>query len=163
MKAQSNSAVTEKEQNAFESQIETVEKEMQVAEEIYFSNLEKSEELISEREQLKEFLMGSVETLKTITDEVAVHVANEEKEIQGRTQRMDSLKERLHPSVRSLYDQCENNKTRLPTIAFLIDRKCSECHIQVDSTLKSSLDQGVAVETCPNCGRLLIPDTAKLY
>ena len=163
LKAQSNSAVTEKEQLAFESQIETVSKELQSAEENYFNNLEKSEELSLECEQLKEFLIGSVETLKLISEEVAVQIAKEEKEIQGRTQRMNSLSELLHPSVRSLYQQCENNKTRLPSVAFLIDRKCSECHIQVDSTLKSSLDQGASVEICPNCGRLLIPETAKIY
>ena len=163
LKAQSNSAITEKEQIAFESQIESVSKELESAEEKYFNNLEKSEELTEEREQLKEFLHGSVETLKIISDEVALQIAKEEKEIQGRTQRMNSLIDLLHPSVRSLYQQCENNKARLPTIAFLMDRKCSECHIQVDSTLKSSLDQGASIETCPNCGRFLIPETAKIY
>jgi predicted nucleic acid-binding Zn-ribbon protein len=163
LQSQLSLAVTEKEQQAFEKQIEIVKKEIENEESIYFEKLERSENLTSEIEDLKEFIQGSFETLQTISSEVKNEIEKEEKIIQGRLLRINSLKEQLHPTARSLYDQCENKTKLVPPVSFMIDRKCSECHMMLDYALKSTLEQGTSVECCPHCGRLLVPDSAKNY
>lgn len=163
LQSQLSLAVTEKEQQAFEKQIELVTKEIETEEASYFEKLERSENITSEIEELKEFLQGSSETLQTISEEVKIEIEKEEKIIQGRLLRFNALKEQLHPTARSLYDQCEKQTKLIPPVSFMIDRKCSECHMMLDYTLKSTLENGTSVETCPHCGRFLVPDSAKIY
>lgn len=163
LQSQSSLAVTEKEQKAFEHQIELLAKEIEENETSYFEKLERSEAIANEIVDLNSFLQGSQETLQTLMNEVRNEVQKFEKIIGNRNLRINSLKELLHPKALALFNQCENNTKLNPSVSFMIDRKCSECHMAIDFALKSSLEQGISVETCPHCGRLLIPDSAKIY
>ncbi len=156
-------SVTEKEQKAFEGQILLVKEEKDKIEERYFIGLEKSEELAAESQDLESFLVGSEETLKNIKQEVQKNIENEENIIKNRKLRTDSLLELCQPSLKSMYLQTEVRFKNKSPVSFLIDKKCSECHMQADSMLKSSLEEGRSLEFCPSCGRLLIPETAKIY
>jgi predicted CXXCH cytochrome family protein len=62
-----------------------------------------------------------------------------------------------------MYLQTEIRFKNKSPVSFLINKKCSECHMQADSMLKSALEEGRSLEFCPSCGRLLIPETAKIY
>jgi predicted nucleic acid-binding Zn-ribbon protein len=156
-------SVTEKEQKAFEGQILLVKEEKEKIEERYFIGLEKSEELTDETQDLESFLQGSAETLKNILLEVQKNIQDEEGIISNRKLRIESLLNLCQPSFKNMYLQTEMRFKNKSPVSFLIDKKCSECHMQADSMLKSSLEEGRSLEFCPSCGRLLIPETAKIY
>ncbi|MEA9355064.1 hypothetical protein SHI21_02575 [Bacteriovorax sp. PP10] len=156
-------AVTEKEQIAFENQIKIVKDEIERLEMLYFENLEKSEEFLALIQENNEFMKGSVNTLEEIKKEVKENIAKEEVIIENRKKRIDSLTDLCHPSLKTLYLDLEKRFAPKAAVSFLIDRKCTACHMQVDSVLAHSLDEGRSLETCPSCSRLLIPDTARIY
>lgn len=156
-------AVTEKEQIAFENQIKLVKEEVNKLEMEYFEILEKSEEFLALIQENNEFMKGSVNTLEEIKMEVKENIAKEEGIIENRKKRIDSLTQLCHPSLKDLYLDLEKRFAPKAAVSFLIDRKCTACHMQVDSVLAHSLDEGRSLETCPSCSRLLIPDTARIY
>ncbi len=161
--SQLTQATTVAQETAFKNQIQTTQSEIDKLEEIYFENLEKSEEINNSIKENNEFFKGSLTTLDDIKKEVAAVVLNEENIIANRNKRIDALTENLHPSMKSLYnDLVKKFKPKSP-VSYLIDKKCTSCHMAVDAIMKSSLEEGRSLECCPNCSRLLIPETAKIY
>lgn len=156
-------AANEKEQLAFENQIRLVKIEIEQAENLYFQNLEISESMQLEIKDKKEFLEGSFVTLEEIKKEVEINISAEQKIINNRNLRIEALTDLLLPGLKSLYLELEFKFKPKKSISFLIDKKCSECHLQADSQLKNSLEEGRSIETCPACARILIPETAKIY
>jgi predicted nucleic acid-binding Zn-ribbon protein len=156
-------AVTEKEQVAFENQIKLIKIEIEKSETEYFSNLETSESLLSEIEDKNTFLKGSLETLEEIRSDADQNISIEQKAIDNRDLRINSLMDLIHPSLKSIYLELQKSFKTKNAVSYLIDKKCSECHMQADSILKNSLEEGRSIEMCPSCGRLLIPETAKIY
>ena len=156
-------AVTEKEQLAFENQIKITKDEIDRLELLYFEKLELSEELLTKYNDNIEFMKGSLSTLEDIKKEVQEAVAKEEIIILNRSKRIDSLLELCHPSLRSLYLELDKKfRPKSIPVSFLIDKKCTACHMTMDSVLKHSVDEGRTFETCPYCSRLLIPETARI-
>ena len=156
-------AVTEKEQIAFENQIKLIKNEIEALETFYFNNLEKSELIQEEIKTYQEFLKGSLESLEIIKKEAEKNIFIEQNIIDNRILRINSLTDLVHPSVKSLYLELEKTMKPKRPVSYLIDKKCSECHMQVDSMLKNSLEEGRSIEICPTCSRMLIPETAKIY
>ena len=156
-------AVTEKEQVAFEAQIKLVKTEMNSLEEQYFNNLELSENILIEIKNNQEFFNGSLNTLAMIKTETEKNILIEQTAIDNRNQRINSLIEQLHPGLKDLYLVSEEKFKPKRPVSYLIEKKCSECHMLADSNLKNSLEEGRSIENCPSCGRLLIPETAKIY
>lgn len=162
LNAQLSLAVTEKEQVAFESQIKLVKDEVDKLESAYFENLETSENLLIQIKENIGFMEGSLKTLEEIKKEVQVNVASEETIIQNRTKRIDSLMELCHPTFKNLYLELDKKfRPKSVPVCYLLDKKCSACHVTVDSILKQSLEEGRSLEMCPNCSRLLIPESAR--
>lgn len=163
LNSQLSMAVTEKEQIAFESQIATLTNDIAQNEIDYFTKLEVSEDILSQIKDNEEFMKGSLATLEEIKLEVQDSIAKENTVIENRQKRIDSLVELCHPSLKSLYLAVEKKFLPKRPVSYLIDKKCTGCHMMADSMLKNSLEEGRSIETCPNCGRLLIPETAKIY
>lgn len=163
LNAQLSLAVTEKEQVAFENQIQLVKSEVAKFETLYFTDLETSESIQLDIETKKTFLEGSLKTLEEIKTEVDTNISKEQKIIDNRNLRIQALIDLVQPSLKSLYLELEIKFKPKSPVSFLIDKKCSECHMQTDSVLKNSLEEGRSIEVCPSCGRLLIPETAKIY
>lgn len=161
--AQLSLAVTEKEQIAFENQIKLVKEEIEKSETLYFEALEKSEEFLTLIQENNEFMKGSVTTLEDIKKEVQENILKEEGLITNRNKRIQSLMDQCQPSLTSLYLDLEKRFAPKGPVSFLIAKKCTACHMQVDAILSQSLDEGRSLETCPSCSRLLIPDSARLY
>ena len=161
--AQLSLAVTEKEQIAFENQIKLIKEEIEKLEMLYFESLEKSEEFLTLIQENNEFMKGSVATLEDIKKEVLVNIQKEEDLITNRNKRIQSLIDQCHPSLQNLYLDLEKRFAPKSAVSFLIAKKCTACHMQVDAILSHSLDEGRSLETCPSCSRLLIPETARLY
>ena len=163
LNSQLGMAVTEKEQIAFENQIAILKKDIDSHEVIYFEKLEQSEAIHTQIKDNEEFMKGSLLSLEEIKKEVALNVEKEKVIIENRNKRIVSLTDLCHPSLKSLYLEIEKKFSPKRPVSFLIDKKCTGCHMLMDSMLKSSLDEGRSIETCPHCGRLLIPETARVY
>lgn len=163
MKSQLEMVTNEKEQHALENQIALLQGESNTKEEIYFSLLERLEKIDDEKKDHQEFLKGSISSLLEIKNEVEVANKKYQEQIDNRNKRVNSLLDQCLPTVVTYYLEIEKKFTPKRPVAYLIDKKCSQCHMQQDSTLRLSLEEGRSLETCPTCGRLLIPETAKIY
>ncbi|MBC7715085.1 MAG: hypothetical protein H7177_17195 [Rhizobacter sp.] len=156
-------ATTLPQETAFKNQIQTIQSEIEKLEESYFENLEKSEEIQNTIKENNDFFNGSLITLEEIKTEVAKVIATEEVIIANRIKRIDALMDLCNPSMKSVYLDLEKKFKPKSCVAYLIDKKCSACHMATDATLRSTLEEGRGLECCPNCSRLLIPETAKIY
>lgn len=163
LKQQLNLSVTEKEENAFKSQIAHLEIELSEAENIYFEALEKSEVIEAEIEDLKTFLTGSLNTKNELIKEVSEIIAQEEKIILNRTLRINSLLEQCHSQLTSQYLEVEKRFSPKNAISYISEKKCTACFMQIDSILRQSIEEGRSIEYCPHCSRLLIPENAKNF
>ena len=163
MNSQLDQISTEKEQIKLENQIKNFKQEIDKLESQYFQDLERSEQIEKDISERKDFLAGSLETIKELEVEIASETQGFKRAIENYKKRVDSLMDLLHPSLKSLYQEVENKFKKGGPVAFLIDKKCSKCHMLLDSTHKQSLESGRSLEFCPSCSRLLIPETAKNY
>ncbi len=164
LNSQLSLSVTEKEQIAFENQIKIIKEEIEKLENLYFENLEASETILNQIKENNEFVNGSVTTLEEIKKEVAANIIVEENHIKNRDVRINSLLELCHPGFKTYYNELDKKfRPKSLPVSYLIGKNCSACHMSVDSALKSSIDEGRSFESCPNCSRLLIPETAKIY
>lgn len=156
-------SATQKEQSAFENQISILKNDITELENLYFEKLDQSERYLIEIDSLQIFYQGSGPTLKDIKVEVATLVSKEELIIQNRQVRIDALLDMCQISVKKLYLELQPKFHPKSPISYLIDKKCSGCHMQLDSQMRSSLEEGRSLELCPTCSRLIIPETAKIY
>ena len=163
LSSQLNMATTAPQETAFKNQIQTTQGEIEKLEEVYFANLERSDEIHKTISENNIFFQGSLATLEDIKIEVAATTLVEENIISGRNKRVDALMELVHPSMKSIYIDLEKKFISKSPVSYLIDKKCTSCHMAVDSTMKSALEEGRSIECCPNCSRLMIPETAKIY
>jgi predicted nucleic acid-binding Zn-ribbon protein len=161
--AQLAMATTLPQETAFKNQIQTIETEIEKLEELYFEKLEKSEEILTAIKENNDFFHGSLSTLAEIKSEVEKAVASEEVIIANRTKRIDALVGQCRPDFIKIYLDLEIKFKPKNCVSYLVDKKCTACHMMTDSTLRSSLEEGRSLECCPNCSRLLIPETAKIY
>lgn len=155
-------AVTEKEQIAFENQLNLTKNDIDSLENIYFEKLEQSENLLTQISENNDFFNGSQSTLEEIKEEVQAEVSRIEKLIYHRDQRIASLFDLCHPSMKSLYQEIDKRLKPKSPVSFLIEKRCTACHVSVDAVLKQSLEDGRVLECCPNCSRLLIPESARI-
>jgi predicted nucleic acid-binding Zn-ribbon protein len=158
LKTQLDYVKNERELAATNHQIETVQKALQLHEEKYFISLERSEIIHEEIKNAKQFLEGSFSTREEINKDVIAAKVETDEKIFYLNARIDSLLEQCHKSARDLYTS--SSKTG---VAFIIDKTCSKCHMQISSILKSSIEEGRSLECCPSCGRFLIPETTRIY
>ena len=163
MNSQLELVTTQKEQITLENQIKNLKEEVAKLEEKYFLGLEESEKNESEISDRRQFLKGSLETIKELEAEIEIETRGFKTAIEHNQLRVDSLMDLLHPSLKSLYLEVAKKYKKGRPVAYLIDKKCSQCHMLMDSMLKLSLEEGRSLECCPSCGRLLIPETAKIY
>jgi predicted nucleic acid-binding Zn-ribbon protein len=158
LKAQLEMVKNEKELNATTHQIQTVTASLFTHEEEYFIALERSEIIHKELKDAKSFLEGSLSTRAEIEKDVEETKKEVDEKIYFLKARITSLLDQCHKSAKDLYLASEKLG-----VAFILDRTCSKCHMQVSSILKSSVEEGRSLECCPNCGRFLIPETAKVF
>jgi len=163
LNSQMDLVTSEKEQQALESQLAIMKKELESLEVKYFLNLERHEAIEVEKKEAYSFLSGSIASLEEIKKDVDNIKIKYLAAIAGRLERIKSLEEICDSKLKKFYHELEKKFLPKRPVAFLIDKKCNQCHMQVDFFFKSSLGEGRSFETCPNCGRLLIPETAKIF
>jgi predicted nucleic acid-binding Zn-ribbon protein len=156
LKNQVSSVVSEKELSAINHEITHSQNELNLLETAYFSNLEKAEKHSVEILDLKQFLIGSLETLNEISVEVKISVNKNQHEIKNLQLRITSLLEQLSSSDRHLFlDTDKKFKDKIPC-SFINLKNCSECKISIDSQTINNVEKFISVELCPNCGRILL-------
>ena len=163
MKSQLTMVVNEKEQLALNSQISLMQTELNQFEEKYFAFLERTERIETEKKDNKTFIEGSKISLIEIKKEVDDQTKIYQQKIDGRILRIQALIDQCNVSLINLYIDLEAKFKPLRPVAYLIDKKCSQCHMLKNATFKAAVEEGRSFETCPTCGRLLIPETAKIY
>lgn len=154
---------TQKEQEALENQIAQLESNIQTLEESFFSILEREEIINSLILEKKNFLKGFENTIAEIKKEISTNIASEEKIISDRQLRIDSLLLQCRTDVQKSYLDAKKKFNNTPALSFLISKKCSICYMQADSMLKLNLEEGLSIEHCPSCGRMMLPETSKIY
>lgn len=158
-----DSITNEREEKALTSEMLINKSSLFSLENAYFIALEESEKISEKINDCNTFLKGSHETLAEIKIEVSLNIKEEQKEIDQRNLRIEALLNECHPLAKTYYLECLKKFAPKDPISFLVDKKCSACFIQVDSELRNSLEEGRNLEWCPNCSRLLIPTTAKIF
>jgi predicted nucleic acid-binding Zn-ribbon protein len=148
----------DKELAATTHQIQTIKNSLALHEETYFAALDRTDKIHEELKDCKQFLAGSVDTREEISKDVEAAKTEETEKIFYLNARIASLLEQCNKSARDLYLSSEKTG-----VAFILDKTCSKCHMQVSSILKSSIEEGRSLDCCPSCGRFLIPETAKIY
>lgn len=162
-KNQLKNSSTEKEQFALESQIKTTEHELSIKENIYLNDLEKNDLLQILINEKNQFIAGISKSIVEITNEVEINKKKLQNIIDQNNLRIKSLKEGLIPNLKNLYEEIEKNLKSKKAISYLIQKKCTECHIQVDTQLSMAIEECRTFETCPACSRFLIPESAKNF
>jgi predicted nucleic acid-binding Zn-ribbon protein len=148
----------DKELTATNHQLQTVKASLALNEEKFFLALDRIDKIHEEIKDSKQFLQGSVTTREEISKDVELASADAKEKIFYLNARITSLLEQCNKSARDLYLSSEKTG-----VAFILEKTCSKCHMQVSSVLKSSIEEGRSLECCPSCGRFLIPETAKIY
>lgn len=129
----------------------------------YFEKSDLIDSLKIKIQEHKQFLHGSNETLNDIQKEVNLEIITNEKEISNYQLRIDSILELESPSNKNLYlDMSKKFKTTSPC-SFIINKNCSVCRINVDSSTANSVESARSIEVCPNCGRILLPKDLNIY
>lgn len=163
LKDQLLSIKTQKEQEALENQISLLEKTIAELEDKYFINLDREEAINQKIEEKQNFLKGSAATLLEIKNEIQESINKEEKVIFDRNARIESLLAQCRTDVQKAYLAAKKKFFPSQPLCFLLAKKCSICHMQADSMLKLNLEEGISIEHCPSCFRLMIPETSKIY
>lgn len=163
LQQQENLAKDQKEALAFAKQIEAKKIEVSDLEVLGLELLEREDFLECEIKRLKEFSTGLESSSQIIGAETDELIEKEKSIINARLQRVSALLDQCRLDFKNTYLALEKKFYPKSPVSFLIDRKCQSCFIQVDSILKSSLEEGRTIETCPHCSRLLIPETVKIF
>ena len=162
-KSQLTMVVNAKEEHALVNEISLMSAELEQKEDHYFLSLELSESLESEKKESLQFIEGSKKSQHEIQIEVDCEVLKFQKQIEGRNLRIEALVPQCNGSLISLYHDLEKKFKPNRPVSYLIDKKCTQCFMLQNSTFKAAVEEGRSFESCPNCGRLLIPETAKIY
>ena len=145
-------------------QIEASENEIKIMSEIkdkcevlVLNLMEKVEKIEESLEESSTFLTGSLETLETITQEVAKDVKAENKEISFYQERITTLLEDLAPNLQAAFNAVNKKYKNDNPVSIITDKKCGECFTGISSNIETQIQQGLLFEYCTGCGRILAP------
>ncbi len=155
-KTQLNLITTQKELDSLTHEIENNSKILIKLEAEYFQNLEHSEILHLEIKDFESFLEGIKITKKEIEAEVNEKTTTGKKEIENFQKRVDALIDTCDKSVKSIFSDFVYKKKITDPIAFINNKNCSRCKINLDAATIQSVEHKKSIEICPNCNRILL-------
>ena len=126
------------------------------------SILEKMESIESIQEKIlesKEFMSGSLTSLKELQTEVETENNKATKEIENYNTRITLLFEPLGDHVKKSFNSIFERSKDKKAIAFLKGRSCSSCRTEAPSMQVSEIESARSTEFCMGCGKILIPST----
>lgn len=124
----------------------------------FLEELESLEETISEKE---EFLNGSAKSLELIKVEAEKESLAHKNSIKSLEERVSSLLEQANDNHKVAYEiSCKKHKFNNP-LCFVVGGSCSICRFTLNQMQSDEVEKGDITESCPGCGRLLTPLSAK--
>ncbi|MFT6068516.1 MAG: putative nucleic acid-binding Zn-ribbon protein [Bacteriovoracaceae bacterium] len=154
-------ARNENEANALQTEVDTLTPRIELLQNQILGILEEIESLESTIKEKEEFLTGSAKSLKLISDEAEKEKSSHQEAIKSLEQRVSSLLEQAGENHRTAYLlSCQTHKFNNP-LCFVSTGSCSVCRYTLNQMQANEIEKGIATESCPGCGRLLTPLSAK--
>lgn len=154
-------ARNEQEANALQSEIETLEPLIEKLQEEILELMEEVEITSGEIKEKEEFLAGSLTSLEKIKDESDLEIKAENDNVQVLQERVDSLLDQADSVHKTAY-LLSNEKHRFNNpLCFVDNSACHVCRFTLNQMQANEIEKGTVTESCPGCGRLLTPLSAK--
>lgn len=158
LKAQLNLASNEKEAKAISDTLKNKENDKENLESLVFNLLEKEETNSSEIVDQKNFLNGLQLTKKEIADEVNNNVHEEKTKLASTEDRLQNLLAKLTKDALLVFERAQKKHPKNP-LSYIAGLACKECRMQLNSVLKTQVENMSSIEPCPYCERILLPST----
>ena len=113
-----------------------------------------------EIEDLKNFLKGSLETIKEIEEDIKVDNADIYKDFQNIEIRIPNLESQLPEKLVEKYYQIAS-KTPKPLAEITPSNSCTQCRYLIPIAYVNKVEKEMKFTTCPGCTRILIPQSSK--
>ncbi len=150
--------VSEKEANAISEEISSLQKNKLALEDKIFSLLEEQETLQTSLKDFESFQEGIQKTILDIKKEVEEKNNIELKEIKNLKEREKNLISILPKEIGAIF-LAINKKFKTNSLAFIEHGKCGVCKMSIPSMVCQEVEHLTTVETCPSCGRILLPSS----
>lgn len=151
-----NNATSEKQARALEEEIASLERHKSELEDQIFAQLENQENLTNNISDFESFRIGVSKTLEDIKGEIKLQFEVEDKELKDSKIRIDNLLATLPVNYRDFYSSIFK-KFKSSSLAKIENGKCEACKMSVPSSIVQEVETGNVLESCLNCGRMLIP------
>lgn len=151
-----NNATSEKQARALEEEIASLERHKSELEDQIFAQLENQENLTNNISDFESFRIGVLKSLEDIKGEIKLQFELEDKELKDSKIRMDNLLSILPVNYRDFFNSIFK-KFKSNSLVKIENGKCSACGMSVPSSIAQEIETGNVLETCLNCGRMLIP------
>ncbi len=154
-------ARNENEANALQTEVDTLTPKIELLQNQILEILEETEVLEEAIKEKEEFLAGSAKSLELISNEADKEKLAHQSKIDSLEQRVSSLLEQADENHRMAYLlSCKTHKFNHP-LCFVSTGSCSVCRYTLNQMQANDIEKGFATESCPGCGRLLTPLSAK--
>jgi predicted nucleic acid-binding Zn-ribbon protein len=154
-------ARNENEANALQTEVDTLTPKIEELENKILENLEEIEVIEAAINEKKEFLSGSAKSLSLISKEADSEKTKHQKQIDSLEGRVELLMEQAGQNHRTAYTlSCERHKFNNP-LSFITGGCCSVCRYTINQMQADEIEKGGINESCPGCGRLLTPLSAR--
>jgi predicted nucleic acid-binding Zn-ribbon protein len=161
-KVQLNQVFSENEVSALSSQIENAQNEMDEFEMQGLEIIEKMDKASDEIKNCTTFLEGSLETISEIEAEINESNHDVYKEIKTKKNRKEILFDQLPPGVSKKLTYLIDKGLSLAPLSQITDHNCCEmCGYLVPMAILSAVEKQSKFMCCPNCERILIPQSSK--
>ncbi len=157
LKNQLNMATNDKEANGLSDTLKNAQNNKDQLETLVFELLEKEESIKNEIHDLNNFLLGLQDTKLEIGEEVNRIIAEEKIKLQNNEGRLESLKVNLSKNELLMFERAYIKYPKNPLSYILSGLTCKECHMQLNSVLKTQVENMSSIEPCPYCERILLP------
>jgi predicted nucleic acid-binding Zn-ribbon protein len=151
-----NNVVSEKQAKALREEISSLENFKSELENQFFTQLEIQENLTKNISEFESFHVGILKTIEEIKAEIKQQFDLENKELKDLKIRHDNLISTLPINYRDFYSPI-TKKFKSNSLTKIENGKCGACGMSVPSSICQEVETGNTLESCLNCGRMLIP------
>jgi len=154
-------ARNEQETNALQKELDVLNPKIEKLQEEILELMEVTEELCNQISEKDEFLKGSLLSLEKIKKDSEIEIHNEEEKIKVLEERVSSLLSQTGENYRTAYLLSnEKHKFNNP-LCFVSNSACHICRYTLNQMQATEIEKGEVTESCPGCGRLITPLSAK--
>lgn len=154
-------ARNEQEANALQKELESLNPLIEELQEKILELMDEIENLESQLNEKNEFLKGSQNTLKEISNEVEAEIQKEQSHIDSLEERVSSLLDQAGEVHKTAYLLSNEKHKFNDPLCFVESSACHVCRFTLNQMQANEIEKGEVTESCPGCGRLLTPLSAK--